>query len=302
MESKILNFSELSQFRRSIKPLFTRSAANRVVMDYEPLPRFTYEYDAREILHEFDTRFNFKDRDLQTHAVNALYSFPEVSPLGVLTVNPWYKRVLQSSDHDLGTYEHRDEMVLNFNLQQTPDIEYFFQLDMYDARKTRTLGASKLKLFKGQVRLRVPQWRLFLIPSYEYSDTDYDPSDDEFTKRDLFVDWGLDLTKRLRASSKQQIVQAEVAQPGKEPSNPDAQVFNWTSTLSYELFKDFDVSLGFDFSRGFGYSNFNNTGLRAELELFKPGIIRSKIGYEWMSYYNISDSLSLFFWKFFLYM
>jgi hypothetical protein len=106
----------------------------------------------------------------------------------------------------------------------------------------------------------------------------------------------------LRASLKQQVIKAEVSQPGKEPSNPDAEVFNWTNTLSYELFKDFDVSLGCDFSRGFGYSNFNNAGLRVEMELFKPGIIRSKIGYEWMSYYNISDSLSLIFWKFFLYM
>ncbi len=301
LESKILNFSEISQFRRSITPLFTRSAAGRLTLDYEPLPRFIYEYDAREILHEFDTRFAFKDRDLQTHAVNALYAFPEVPLLGIFTVNPWYKRVLQSSDEDLGTYEHRDQMILNFTLQPTQNIEYFFQLDMYESHKTRTLGQSKLKLFKGQVRMRFPNLRLFAIPSFEYSDTDFDPSDDEFTKRDLFVDWGFDITNRLRASTKQQVIKAETSQPGKEPSNPDAEVFNWTNTLSYELFKDFDVSLGFDLSRGFGYSNFNNVGLRAEMELFKPGIIRCKIGYEWISYYNISDDLSLVYWKFFLF-
>ena len=302
LESKILNFSEISQFRRSILPLFTRSAAGRVSMDYAPFPRLIYEYDAREILHEFQTRFGFKDRDVQTHAVNALYTFPPAPWLGYLTVNPWYKRVLQSSDADVGTYEDRNEMILNFTLEPTENIEYFFQLDMSDSKKTRTVGRSKLKLFKGQVRLRFPELHLFVIPSYEYSDTDYDPSDDEFSKRDIFVDWGFDITTRLRASSKQQVIEAETSQPGKKPSNPDAEVFNWTNTLSYELFKDFDVSLGVDFARGFGYSNFNNIGIRAELELFKPGLIRNKIGYEWLSYYNISEDLSLIYWKFFLYM
>lgn len=301
LESKILNFDEISQFRRSIVPLFTRSGAARIIADYKPWPRFTYEYDARETLNEFTTRFGFKDIDRQTHAVNALYSLPEVPWFGVLTVNPWYKRVLQSSDHDLGSYEHRDETILNFSLQQTDNVEYFFQFDGYEARKTRTLGGSKLKLYKGQVRLRFPAWRLFMIPSYEYSDTDFDPSDDEFTKRDIFVDWGLDLTDRLRAATKQQFIKAEVSRAGNVPSNPDAEVFNWTNTFSYELFKDFDVSLGVDWSKAFGYNEFNNVGFRAEMELFKAGLIRSKLGYEWLSYYNISDDLSLVYWKFFLF-
>ena len=301
LEAKILNFNERSQFRRSIVPLFTRSAASRFVLDYEPLPRFTYEYDARTTLHQFQTRYAFKDIDLQTHAFNALYTFPRIPLLGLLTVNPWYKRVLQSSHHDLGSYEHRDELIANFSLQPTPNVEYFFQFDTYDADKTRGLGASKLKLYKGQVRLRFPKLKLFVIPSYEYSDTDFDPSDDEFTKRDIFVDWGMDLTDRLRLSSKEQIVSNELSQPGRIPSNPDAEVFNTFNTFSYELFKDFDVSFGFDHSRAAGMNSYDSVGLRAEVELFKPGILRSKLGYEWLSYYNISDELSLLYWKFFLF-
>ena len=303
IDTKVLNFSELSQFRRSILPLFTRSGAGRVVLDPAPesLPRLTYEFDARQTLHQFQTKFAFKDINLETHAVNALYSFPEIPFFGVLTVNPWYKRVLQSSDHDLGAHEHRNEMVVNLSLQQTNNIEYFFQLDMYQANKTRTVGGSKLKLFKGQVRLRFPELRLFAIPSFEYSETTFDPGDDEYIKRDIFVDWGFDITNRLRASSKQQVVSSRLSQAGKIPSNPTAEVFNWTNTLSYELFKDFDVSIGFDYSHGFGYSNYNNVGIRAEMELFKAGLIRSKLGYEWISYYNIGEDLSLVFWKFFLF-
>ena len=221
--------------------------------------------------------------------------------MGSLTVNPWYKRVIQESDQDAGTFENKDELILNVSLQPTENLEYFFQFDTYESDKTRTLGASKLKLYKGQVRLRFPRLRLFVIPSYEYSDTDFDPSDDEFTKRDLFVDWGFDITKRLRASSKQQVIKAETSQPGKEPSNPDAEVFNTFSTLSYELFPDVDVSFGLDYSKAAGMNSFDNVGLRAEVELFKPGIIRTKFGYEWLSYYNISDDLSLLYWKIFLF-
>lgn len=301
LDAKRLNFNELSQFRRSLTPLFTRSAATRLIADYEPFPRLTYEYDARTTLHQFETRFAFKDIDIQTHAFNALYSFPKIPLLGTLTVNPWYKRVLQSSHFDVGSYEHRDELIANFSLQPTENIEYFFQYDTYDARKTRTVGGSKLQLFKAQVRLRFPKLKVFAIPSVEYSDTTFDPSDDEFIKKTLFVDWGADLLPRLRFGSKQEWVFSEVTQAGSTPSNPTAEAFNWTNTLSYELFKDFDVSLGLDHGRNPGYNNFNNIGLRGEIELFKPGLIRSKLGYEWVSYYNISGDLHLLFWRFFLF-
>ena len=301
LDSKVLNVREISQYRRSILPLFTRSGASRVVLDVEPLPRLTYEFDGREVLHQYQTKYAFKDIDLETHAVNALYSFPELPWFGVLTVNPWYKRVLQRSDFDLGSYEDRNELIANFSLQQTPNIEYFFQTDMYAAKKRRVIGGSKLMLFKGQVRLRVPQLRLFLIPSIEYSRTTFDPSDDEYVKRDIFVDWGFDITEHLRASSKEEVVHSSLSQPATIPSHPDAQVFNCTNTLSYELFKDFDVSLGLDYSKGFGFSNYNNVGFRAEVEFFKPGFLRSKVGYEWLSYYNIQDDQSLIYWKFFLF-
>ncbi len=301
LDAKVLNFKEISQFRRSVIPLFTRSAATRIVADYEPLPRLTYEYDARTTLNQFETKFGFKDIDLQTHAVNALYTLPRVPLLGALTVNPWYKRVLQRSDHDVGSYEDRNELIMNLSLQQTDNIEYFFQFDGFDADKTRTPGGSKLKLYKGQLRLRVPTLKLFLIPSAEYSDTDFDPGDDEFTKKDYFVDWGFDITNRLRASSKEELIFTELSQAGKIPSNPTTQVFNTFNRLSYELFKDVDVSFGIDYSKSAGFNSFNNIGLRAEVELFKPGIIRSRFGYEWYSYYNIQEDLSLLYWRFFLF-
>ena len=190
---------------------------------------------------------------------------------------------------------------MNMSLQPTDNIEYFFQFDGYDADKTRTLGGSKLKLYKGQVRLRVPSLKLFAIPSFEYSDTNFDPSDDEFVKKDLFVDWGFDITKRWRASSKEQLIFTELSQPGKMPSNPDTQVFNTFNKFSYELFKDFDVSFGVDYSKAAGMNSFDNIGLRAEVELFKPGLIRSRVGYEWHSYYNIDDDLSILYWRFFLF-
>jgi len=301
LETKILNFEEISQFRRSILPLFTRSWAWRAVADYEPFPRLTYEYDERDVYHEFQTRYGFKDRHLRTHAVNVLYSLPRMPLVGLITVNPWYKRVLQDSDQDLGTYEHRDELIMNLSMQPSENVEYFFQYDTYQADKTRTIGGSKLQLFKGQVRLRFPQWKFFAIPSYEYSSTTFDPSDDEFSKRDFFVDWGIDLARRLRASSKEEWIYTKLSQGGQSPSNPDAQTFTTFNTLSYELFKDFDLSLGVDYSKGLGYSNFNNVGLRAEMELFKPGIVRAKLGYEWLSYYNIQDDLSLLYLRFFLF-
>ena len=301
IESKILNFSSLANFRRSLTPLFNRAWATRIVSDFEPWPRLTYEFDDRDVEHEFETRFGFKNRHLETHSVNLLYTLPRAPLLGWITLNPWYKRVLQDSDQDIGTYENKDEVIFNLSLQPSDNIEYFLQFDGAQADKTRTLGGSKVKLYKGQVRMRFPSLRLFVIPSYEFSDTDYDPSDDEFSKRDVFVDWGFDIGKRWRVSSKEQFISAETSQPGKEPSNPDAEVFNTFNTLSYELLPDFDVSLGLDYSQAAGLNAFNNVGLRSEMELFKPGLLRVKFGYEWLSYYNINGDLSLLYWKLYLF-
>lgn len=301
LEGKIENWDSLSEQRRAIMPLFTRSWALRAVADYEPWPRLTYEFDKRDILHELQARFNVKDRDLETHAVNALYTFYNVAFVEQLTVNPWYKRIFQESSDDPNSFEDKDEFILNLSTQPTPNVEYFFQYDTFESVKTKSIGASRGKLFKGQVRLRFPSLKLFAIPSFEYSDTDYDPSDDELVKRDYFIDWGFDVTKRLRASSIEQFVTLDLQRAGNVPSNPEAHSFATKNTLSYELFRDFDVSLGFDHARGVGVNAYDNVGLRAELELFKPGVIRAKVGYEWVSYYNIDDDLSLLYFKLFLF-
>jgi hypothetical protein len=301
LEAKVLNFSELSQFRRHLTPLYTRAWAARVVADYEPWPRLQYEFDRRHVWHEFETRFNFKDRNLETHSLSALYSFPDIPYLGVLTVNPYYKRVFQESDQDVGSFEDKDELELLTSLRPNDNLEYFFKYNTLEAVKTRSLGGSKLQLFQGQVRWRWPRLKVFAIPSVEYSRTTFDPSDDEFIKKDLFVDWGFDVTPRLRASLKERLVLTELTQAGKTPSNPTTEVYEFEHTLSYELFRDFDVSLGLDYARAAGLNAYNNVGLRAEMELFKPGLIRASVGYEYLAYYNIDDDLQLFFFKLFLF-
>jgi len=301
LEAKLSNFDSLSEFRHSITPLFTRSWATRFVADYEPFPRLTYEYDDRDIFHELDARFGVKDRRLETHALNALYTFPRIPLLGHLTVNPWYKRVFQEADHDAGSFEDKDELIANFSLQSTENLELFFQYNGIASEKTKIDGGSVTQLYKGQVRMRFPQWKLFVIPSYEYSATDFLASEDELLKRDFFVDWGFDITPRLRASSKEQYVFLKQSQVTKSPSHPEAKAWSTENTLSYELFKDFDVSLGLDYAKGVGLNAYDNLGFRTEMELFKPGLIRAKLGYEYLSYYNIDDDLSLLFFRLFLF-
>jgi len=301
LEAKISGFDSLSEYRHAITPLYTRSWATRAVADYEPLPRLTYEFDKRDIFHELDARFGVKDRRLETHAFNALYTFPHIPLLGYLTVNPWYKRVFQEADHDAGSFEDKDELITNFSLQTTEDLELFFQYNAAEAEKTKIPGGSVTQLFKGQVRMRFPQWKLFIIPSYEYSGTDFLASEDELIKRDFFVDWGVDITPRMRASSKERYVLLKQSQPTSSPTYAEAKALSFENTLSYELFKDFDVSVGLDYAKGIGLNAFNNVGLRAEMELFKPGLLRAKLGYEYLSYYNIEDDLSLLFFRLFLF-
>jgi hypothetical protein len=300
-QAKQMGLNEIGEYKRAIVPIFTRSWAFRAVADYEPFPRFTYEFDKRHILHEYETRFNFKDRNLETHYFALLYSFPEMPYLGTITLQPGYKRVFQESDDNDGTFADIDEAITAISIKPTDNVEYFFQWNGKEEVHTKSAGYNLTHVYTAQLRLGFPQWKLFAIPNYEYSVTDFSPGDDEYVKKDIFVDWGMDITDRWRMSSKEQVIISEVSQSLQGNTNATAEVFNTYNKLSYELIPNLDVSVGLDYSKARGLNAFDNYGLRTELEYLKPGILRASVGYKWVDYYIINDELNLLFFKLFLF-
>lgn len=310
-EAQLIGLNTKDDHRTAITPIFTRAWAARAVVDYDPWPRFTYEFDRREIYHEFERRFNFKNRTLESHVFNLLYTFPEIPHIGRFSIQPWYKRVFQESQesdpnqNNLGTFEDKDEYILALSLRPTiaENMEFFVQYNTAQAVKTHTFGKTNSEDFTAQVRMSFPELKLFVIPNYTYSESEFHPGEDKFFKRDWFVDWGFDINERLRASSKQQLVSAKVTRPlaVAGPRSPNAEVFSTRNKLSYELFKDFDVSVGLNFSKAREINVYDNYGLLAEVELFKPGKIRASLGYEYVDYYNLDDYANLLAFKLFLF-
>jgi hypothetical protein len=92
-----------------------------------------------------------------------------------------------------------------------------------------------------------------------------------------------------------------------ETENPDAAVapnlnsgylykgnyFDLQNRLSYQIIKDVYLTGGIDFNPAINdFNAFNNWDLVFEAELFKPGLIRFKIGFEKGFYYNVDEDVN----------
>lgn len=309
LEAKELGRTTKSQRAEMIMPLFTRAFAGRVVLAYKNWPRLDYTFDTREILHEFEIKYGIKDQDWQTHEFALHYTFPRIEPIGILTLNPVYKRISLSSKDDVNTAQDRDEYILNIGWIPIPDLEIFGQVDYYEAKKLNTTWVDKpeQRLYRFELRKNFPQYKLKIVPGYSYSKTEYLPEPDTFTKQEIYLDIGKDFTDRLRGASKLEVILSESDWPGGSSLDPnllsaDAEVFNLENKLSYELFKDFDTSVELNYSHGFDFSAFDNIGLLGEVEFFRPGFLRTSLGCEYINYYNLDEDLWLLYFKAHLFM
>ena len=306
-EAKFLNRRDEDSMRDMLTHLFTRSVAARVTFEWENWPRFTYTFDKREVLHEFDTKYGIKDQEWQTQEASILYTFPEIRYLGAITVNPVYKRIALSSDDDTNTAEDRNEYMLNLTLSPCDDIDIFFKADYYEGKKLNTDWISKPEqwLYKGELRFRFPEYKLSLTPSYSYSQVRYLPTDDIYSKQEVALDIGKDLTKKLKASLRPELVLSEERWPelsSTGASNVEAGVVGVESELSYNVFKDFYINGSLDWSHGIHFDHFDNAGLGLEIEYFKPTFLRWKIGYKKHQYYHLHDNDDTLYFKIYFFM
>jgi len=220
------------------------------------------------------------------------------------TINPIYKRVRLDSHDDPNTKEHRDELIFQTTLLPIETLEVFFKYDTYEGDKKNapyTLHPTH-HLFRGEVRTRIPSLRLSLTPMVEYAEDHYKPDSTELITRKAFVDIGFDLTKKLHLSYKPEFVYLTDIDPDANPSHVHAKAMYFHHKATYELFKNIDVTMGSDYARGIQMNAFNSWSLFGEVTLFKPGIVRSTLGYSYTGYYNIGDGISSVYWKFFLFM
>lgn len=306
-DSKVLGYDNKNQFVSQVLPLTNRAYAGRVTFDnpkVEWTPRVRLTYDLRETLHDYQVRYNFKHFQQETKEIDIQKTY-DYDYIGFVTWNPGYKRVILSSEQDNPTAGHRDDYYFAFTITPNDVFETYTKLEYYEEKKVNTPWISKPKYGLGstEFRIKVPSLRLRITPGASYSRTMYRPTSNKFSKAEIYLDTGIDFTDKFRGSFRAQNNILE----GYDTAFPDREVkvstYDFTNKLSYEVIKDVDVSAGLNYAHAPGKIDaFDNISPLIEAELFKPGKIRLRGGYQFVDYYNLEKSLALLYLRAYFFM
>lgn len=306
-ESKVMGHGNSDQFKTHIKQLTTRAYAGRITFDnkkVEWLPRIRYTRDFRITKYDFLTRYGFVDIRQDTNEIDIQKTY-EYDYVGFVTWNPGYKRVILSSNQDNPTSGHRDDYYFAFTIIPNDIFESYTKFEYYEEKKVNTTWISKPKYGLGRVefRIKVPPLKLRLTPGVSYSKTIYRPTSNTFAKTEIFLDTGADFTDRLRGEFKIQNTlhsSYDTAIPDQEAK---VSTYDLTNKLSYEVIKDLDLSAGLNYAHAPGKIDaFDNISPLIEGELFKPGKIRIRTGYQFVDYFNLNETESIVYMKAYLFM
>jgi hypothetical protein len=294
-----------AQFRSQITPIFTRAYGIQPELSFrDDLPDIRYTFDYREILHQFEKRWEpfggtVKDVVQKTHEILLKYT-KDFGPYGIVTLNPGYKRVLLTSGEDPNVDEHRDEYFLNYSHRLTENLEMFGQVDYYEGKHVRSPFILKPEQWLGRVEARynIPEHKFNMIYGYSHSLIEFKPEHNNFRKQELYADFGKDITDKLSGSVRQELILTKNKEPDSFiPFSTEANVWNSEGKISYTLFPNFDTRLGLEHSKGLGFDDFDNASILWENEYYRYGIVRLTAGLRYTNYYNLHEDLATLFFR-----
>ena len=306
------------QYRSQIYPLYTKSAAIETYLTYGNLPKFIFTYDYREIYHQYQALWGYKDWDIKTFEFR-LEDSRKWYPIGYVTISPGFKYQIYDSDDPAATTwgmstanEHRDNYFLEFLWAPSGTLEFYGKVDAF---KTNFHDINwKYSPWhwgvRGEVRKKYMPWQLSITGGYAHSFDKYSPFENFLRKEELYLDLSKDFTGRLKGSSRWEWIYAELTEddniapmwPNPNPYQADAKVLNSENKLQYELFKNIFLTGGAGHSYGFGFDDFNNFSLYTEIEYYNAGYFRTSFGYRYTRYYYLGEELNCLYFRCFLFM
>ena len=313
---KGMHWETRDQYRTQILPIYTKSTGIDAYFTYGNLPKFIFTYDYREIYHQYESLFGFKDWDIKTFDFRIEES-RKWYPIGYVSIIPGYKyQIYDSEDAYSGAAssanEHRDWYYLDVLWAPSGTLEFYTKIDGF---KTSYSDIDYKYSpwhwgLRGEVRKKYLPWRLSAVAGYAHSYDKYSPFENFLRKEEAYIDIGKDFTGRLKGSSRWEWIYAELTEddnkaPTYDTFNPyqaDAKVLNVKNKLQYEAFKNIFLTGGFDTATGFGFDEFNNFGLYSEIEYYNAGAFRCNFGYKYTYYYNLEDELNTIYFRCFLFM
>ncbi len=280
-----------------IRVSYTRAEAGTAILKFKdnwPVLRFTYDF--RQVYRAFDEDLNaFKELDQETYEHFIEYTVPYKLPvLGTWTVNAGYDRVLLRSPNNQFADEQRNKWIFNNGFQIDKEREIFFAYEYFKGKHEDTPFILKpdQHYWQFQWRQRFPDWRLFSVTNYSVTRELFNPDVALFAKHEIFQEFNKDFTDKFRASERTTFYYDKVANSNFNPDKVYASAFVERIKFSYEIIPSLDQSFIFQQSWGLSTAEFDSSLFQVETEIFKPGLLRTSVGYFIQRYYNTSKTVN----------
>ena len=289
-----------------IRTSYTRAEAGTAIMKFKddwPVLRFTYDF--RQVYRGFDENLNgFKELDTETYENFIEYTIPYKLPiLGTWTLNAGYDRIHMRAPHNVNASEQRNKWIFNNAFQIDKEREIFFGYEYFVGKHEDAPFILKpdQHFWQFQWRQRFPDWRLFSVTNYSVTRELFSPDVALFAKHEIFQEFNKDITQKLRISQRTTFIYSKVANSNFNPSKVYASAFVGRLKISYEIIESLDQSFIYQQSWGLSTAEFDNSLFQLETEIFKPGLLRTSVGYFIQRYYNSSKTLNGIQFKAFLF-
>ncbi len=289
-----------------IRNSYTRAVGATVIAKFkDDWPVLRYTMDHRQSFRAYDDELNeFKDFRQTTMEYFIEYAIPYKLPLlGRWILNAGYSRINQRGWNNRASDEKRNKWTFNNAFQIDKEREIFFGYEYFVGKHTKAPWMLKpdQHLFAFQWRQRFPDWRLFSVTNYTATRENFNPDVAQYTKHEIFQEFNKDITQRLRTTQRTTFIQSKVANSNFIPSKVSANGIVGSLKLSYEIFKDIDVSATYQQSWGLTMSLYDNCLFQWDLAIFKPGLLRTSFGVYVARYYNACKTESGIQFKSFLF-
>lgn len=280
-----------------IRTSYTRAEAGTAILKFRddlPLLRFTYDY--RQVYRAFDDELIAFKELRQTSYENFIeYRIPYKLPvLGDWTVNAGYSRILVRTPGNSSGNELRNKWTFINAFQIDKEREMVFQYEYFHGKHVDAPFILKpdQHFFLVQWRQRFPDWRLYSVTNYSATRLAFKPDVALFTKHEVFQEFNKDLLPHLRASNRTTFLYDKVANSNFNPDKVYATAFVNRLKISYEFIPSIDESFIYQQSWGLSTAEFDNSLFALETEIFKPGLLRTSVGYFIQRYYNSSKTVN----------
>lgn len=273
-------------------------------------PKFTWKIHTSDTRRVYPGKLVWSDNSLYSenedyHDFKLDYTWRAVPYLGFLRIEPSFRYGRWTADNDDDTTGKENWWNIKLTTMPWDDLQLVLEHTWSLKRKLRhpniggeILDALEKRRYFIELTKFVPPKRMKFVLSYLYRPEWWVPTGEEWNKNELKFSWEKRFTSRLKFNQEIDYLRIERE---KQPHTSSyihltSQWLAIKNKLSKEIVKDLTIAGEYEYGSGLDFDGFNYHNFDAEIELFKPGLIRMKIGTGYTYYYEIDDHIwSLYF-------